>query len=362
MSKSRNWVFTRQTTQSEAENFEAALTSAAAFEEPFNWHADSTVNYVSYQIERCPKTGKLHVQGFIQLSTAVRMQTVKNKIGNEPHLEIAKDPVKAAEYTQKAETRVLGPWEHGKKPLGKGKKSTPVMEEIYKAVKTGTRSTEMFEKNPGWIAHDRAIKTARHAINECHSDRQRLKSLRVIVSYGETDLGKTYSAINYVAQNGDYYKLTAPTQKGGKLWFDGYEGQKTLIMDDWDGQCCSIAVLKNLLDVYKLQVEIKGGYTWAEWETVVITSNQHPRNWFLNFDGSDNSMIVRPLARRITEIRHYLERSLYQIVDWDEEPQGDVIQEIAPSVLTPTTADSDQDTQEDIMLVNMQDTHTATGL
>ena len=368
MSKSRNWVFTRQSTPEEAAVWERANESAALLPEPFNWHGDAQVTYVSYQIERAPDTGKLHVQGMISFKNPKGMSLVKHTIGNEPHVEICKDPVKAAEYTQKAETRVAGPWEHGEKPVGKGKKKVKVMEEIYKAVKSGRRTSDMVDANPGFIAHGNAIKLARFCVNETHSDRQRLKALKVILSYGETDLGKTYSAINFIAKDGDYYIVSPPMVKGGAVWFDGYEGQKTLILDDWDGQCIPISSLKRWLDVYKLQLQVKGGYTWAEWDTVVITSNLHPNRWFINFDGTENSAIVQPFRRRITEIRHYIEKSFYQVVDWDGTPEGDIIHEQAPSV-----HDSGEDTEEDISLVCMADSdilttttptppHTATGL
>lgn len=197
----------------------------------------------------------------------------------------------------------------------------------------------MVEENPKMLLHDRAIKYARNLATEAQSDRQSLGHLRVIVSYGETGTGKTFSAINFVARDQAYYKLSAPSLKGGKLWFDGYEGQKVLIMDDWDGQCCSAATMKNLLDVYKLQVEIKGGTAWACWHTVVITSNLHPRDWYIRMNENQDQTEIRPLRRRITEIRHYLSENIYQLETWDGEPQGDQVEEPHLDMIRPGLID-----------------------
>ena len=56
--------------------------------------------------------------------------------------------------------------------------------------------------------------------------------------YGPTGTGKTYAAINLIANRRDYYIAECPSSRGSKLWFDGYEGQKTLVLDDFSGDFC----------------------------------------------------------------------------------------------------------------------------
>lgn len=208
-------------------------------------------------------------------------------------------------------------------------------------VTTGKRPLDMLNENPAIAGHDRALKFMRFTVQEAQSDRQALKKLRVIFSYGETDLGKTYSAVNFIAKDGDYHIQKAPTKKGDKLWFDGYIGQKYLILDDWDGSSCSISELKRILDVYKYSPEIKGNMTWALWHTVIITSNIAPRDWFIGFNGTVDQNAVAPVRRRVSEIRHYLERSIYQLEDWDGNILGDQIHEVAePAEVSNTTSTS----------------------
>ena len=323
--QSRNWVFTRQSTPAESAAWNS--TAAATIPEPFRWHEDHRVSCVVYQIERAPKTGKLHVQGLICFKSSCKWTAIKALLGHKAHIEKMESPDGSYEYCTKEETRVFGPWEHGDRPRGKGKSKKKVGERIVEAVTTGKRTYDMILEDPSLVMHDRAIKYARFVLAERDSDRQHLGQLRVIVCYGKTGTGKTYSAINFIAGNRPYFKLAAPSKQGDKLWFDGYEGQKVLIMDDWDGRCCTAAVLKNLLDVYKLNVENKGGYAWAAWDTVVITSNLHPSQWFIKFSPQQVETEEEPLERRITEIRHYIAKNIYQVETWAGEPIGDQVQE-----------------------------------
>lgn len=321
--QSRNWCFTRQATAAESQIWNS--TASATITEPFTWHLDSRVVYLVYQIEKAPKTGQLHIQGMISFKNSCRFSAIKALIGNAPHIEKMRGtPDENHRYCTKAETRVFGPWEHGERPKGQGKKK--VTEQIVEAVTTGKRTSEMIRENPSMVLHERAIKFCRFAFGEDKSDRQSLGKLRVIVSYGTTGTGKTFSAINIISQR-NYFKVSASSLKGGKIWFDGYQDQPYLILDDWDGTCCSISYLKTLLDVYRLSVENKGGQVWAQWHTVIITSNIHPNRWFLNFHGEEDTNIVGPLRRRITEIRHYIQERIYQLEDWDGNVLGDQVEE-----------------------------------
>lgn len=76
------------------------------------------VKYVTYQVERCPKTGRLHYQGYIEFTGKKTWSWVhKNLKGLETaHLEQRKGSQdEAINYCQKVESRVRGPFEHGEK-------------------------------------------------------------------------------------------------------------------------------------------------------------------------------------------------------------------------------------------------------
>lgn len=81
------------------------------------------------------------------------------------------------------------------------------------------------------------------------------------------------------------------------LWFDGYSGQKSALIDDFAGRGSHwpLSSLLRVLDRYELKLPIKGGYTWWVPEFIFLTSNYHPRNWF---DYGDREQQWKALTRR----------------------------------------------------------------
>jgi len=215
----------------------------------------------------------------------------------------------ARAYCMKEESRIQGPWELGEQLGGQGKRND--LEAIVKLVKAKRTNLEIFDEVGASTARwGKQIAFARFTFSEADSDRQ-LQGVRVLVLYGPTDAGKTYSAINFIAGNKDYYICESPSHPNSKVWFDGYECQKVLIFDDFEGSFCAYRYLLRLLDKYKLKVEYKGGHAWAVWTTVVITSNVHPSGWYSGVD-------LAPLRRRIHEIRLCEQQGTYKKVDFQE--------------------------------------------
>jgi len=208
---------------------------------------------------------------------------------------------------------IEGPFELGERPRP-GTRTD--LKSIYSDVKAGTSNTELLEKSDGTSArYEKQIKFMRFTYSESQSDRQ-LQGVRVLVLWGPTGAGKTYAAVNIIANKVDYYIAEAPSVKGSKMWFDGYEGQKILILDDFDGEYCTMAFLKRLLDHYKLKVEVKGGHAWAVWTTVVITSNHHPSDWYRG--NGVMAIDTSPLQRRLSEIRHCEHNGTYRKQNYDK--------------------------------------------
>jgi hypothetical protein len=77
--------------------------------------------------------------------------------------------------------------------------------------------------------------------------------------------------------------------------FDGYQGEKAILIDDYSGWL-DYEFLLRVLDKYKLRLNIKGSYTYANWNTVYITSNVRPRFWYRETKNTEN------LQRRITKV------------------------------------------------------------
>lgn len=307
----RQWCFTLQADEDKGEHLEWPRCLPVQQGDPrlpVDWRSAPHFRYMHYQVERAPETGKLHLQGFICFDDKMRLSALK-KISNRAHWEASRGTFEQnVAYCSKAASRVCGPFVLGEPPKQGKRTDLKLIKELVEANKTDREINDATEGAS--LRFEKQIKYCRFLNNEQRSDRQ-LQGVRVIVLWGPTGTGKTYSAINYIAGNSDYYIAECPSNANSKLWFDGYEGQRTLILDDYCADFCQYRFLLRLLDKYKLKVEYKGGHTWACWTTVVITANNHPKQWYpcINTD---------PLRRRITEIRKVTEQGLYCTCEWDD--------------------------------------------
>ena len=75
------------------------------------------------------------------------------------------------------------------------------------------------------------------------------------------------------------YVLTLPQSAGMKTWFDGYDAQEVLIIDEFSSQI-PLDYLKKLLDSTPMRVETKGSTRKANWRYVIVTSQHNPDNWY----------------------------------------------------------------------------------
>lgn len=110
------------------------------------------------------------------------------------------------------------------------------------------------------------------------------------IFWGPSGSGKTRRAVE---ENPGAYILTKPRDKSS-LWWNGYNGQSTVIIDEFYGWI-QYDFLLRLLDRYPLRVEIKGGAVNMAATKFVITSNKPWREWYKNIDD------LSALERRIRE-------------------------------------------------------------
>lgn len=105
--------------------------------------------------------------------------------------------------------------------------------------------------------------------------------------YGPTGVGKTYG----IPRDADSY-WKPPEAK----WFPGYTGQPTLVLDEFRKNWFTFSYMLRLLDVYPMQVEIKGGYVQLDAKKIIITCPYHPRDLYPTRED------VGQLVRRCTKI------------------------------------------------------------
>lgn len=116
-----------------------------------------------------------------------------------------------------------------------------------------------------------------HTIRRIHSDHSRPDPMvrDATVFWGPTGTGKSRKAWELEP---DAY----PKDPNNK-WWDGYTGEKAVIIDEFRGKI-DIAHLLRWFDRYKCNVEVKGGCIALRAQTFYITSNLHPKDWYKDID------------------------------------------------------------------------------
>lgn len=109
--KSSIWIGTRYN----LEDFEAMTE-----EYIHKWHTEGKARYVNGQVEKCPTTGRLHVQFKLWFKDPVRKSALCKFDPKADFTKVGKD--NRPDYAIKPETRVFGPWEAGVKPLKRNDK------------------------------------------------------------------------------------------------------------------------------------------------------------------------------------------------------------------------------------------------
>lgn len=275
----KNWVFTWNNPE-----FELNLESVPL------------ASYIIYQKEQ-GENGTIHYQGYLEASRRVRLSQLKN-IHQGIHWEVRRgSQAQAIDYARKEDTRIDGPWEYGVPMQSvQGRRSDLVS--VARGIGDGRTFGELSEEfEAECLQYRRSIL---EAVRE--RDRQKLKrtmreSMEVVVYWGDAGAGKTRAVYE---ENGIENVFALTECSNGTVWFDGYEGEDVLLIDDFRGWIRFQQLLK-LLDIYPLRIPIKGSYDYAAWTKVYITSNHSPDSWY----NPDSGHYLPALRRRIHRTVHF---------------------------------------------------------
>lgn len=253
MSKNRSYCFTLF--------FEASSKPAAqAFE------LKGKIRYLIWQTELCPKTNNLHYQGYVELSAPMRLKAVKELLGyNQLHLEGRKGSRdEARDYCLKADTKVKGPWELGSwESGGSGKRND--LDEAAKTIREEGINA-VADAAPGQF-----IRLQKHFRDyDTYISGRTLSVSRQVLAFwihGPSDIGKSHCIYESVA---DLYSMTPGK---GQNWFDCYNREQALLIDDMLPDTVPASEILHIADKWRYRIPVKGSFTWARWNLVVVTSN-----------------------------------------------------------------------------------------
>lgn len=76
-------------------------------------------------------------------------------------------------------------------------------------------------------------------------------------------------------------------------WWDGYDGQDCVIIDDYRRDFCTFADLLRLFDRYPLCVEVKGASVQFVARKIIVTTPRDPRNTWVGRSDEDIGQLMR---------------------------------------------------------------------
>jgi len=249
--------------------------------------------YAVWQLEK-GKNGTKHYQGYIEFKAPVRFASVK-KILDRAHIEARRGTRdQAREYCMKEDTRLAGPWEAGDWSRGgQGKRND--LDDACKLIKDGKSIRAVADEHPGtYCRYHKGLEKLQQLLAD-----DRDENVDVCLLYGPTGAGKTRSVMDLDSEDNPVFK-----KDGTDQWFDGYNGESVLLIDDFAGGRSKIPLsfLLNLLDRYAVRLPVKGSFTKLRAHSILITTNIHPRLWY---DYTHREEHYRALKRRIGEIMYY---------------------------------------------------------
>ncbi len=247
---------------------------------------DFDCKYMVYGKEVAPSTGTPHLQGYCELPDKMSFSVLRGRLPQGTHIEKRKGSAQQARrYCMKDGTF----FERG--TISKQGQRTD-MEEMYTMVKAGQSDFYIQEALPG--AYARGYKALDRMRANWRRQERKFAPMEVLIYVGPPGTGKTRKALE---DDPDLFFLPL----GKTLWWDGYCDQKTILMDDFYGDVSYKKMLR-LLDGYKFDLPIKGGFVRKRYSRVVITSNTMPSTWWPMQD-------MKAFTRRVTSIIEFTESS-----------------------------------------------------
>lgn len=223
------------------------------------------------------KNATPHIQGAIRFKNKKSFKQIQDLIPRA-HIEICKSMDASIVYCKKE-----GDFEE----IGFYKNGRPTNQERIKRLREAPLD-ELVDSGELSMFSVSAIKKARLILASEHSHFTP-SGLRGVWYWGPPGTGKTRKARE---ENPGAYL------KSQNKWFDGYQGEKTIILDDLDSNVLG-HYLKIWTDRYACSGEVKGGTVNLQHESFIVTSNYHPDSLW-----SDDPDMCEAIKRRF-KITHF---------------------------------------------------------
>jgi len=160
------------------------------------------------------------------------------------------------------------------------------------------------ENHPAaFVRRHKGLGVLRSTLQEDRKDGQKIDGLYI---YGPTGTGKTTFAVQYakdLVAEGKYNAWYLQQPKGN--WFDGYDGEEILILNEITGglsESISYTTLLAMFDPYKMELAVKGSFTPLRAKLIIMTSNLHIDGVFRG--EYNQGQLKRRMTKGIIEMKH----------------------------------------------------------
>lgn len=313
--RSRDWVFTANgETRGQVKWNGLTATDYMAYDD---WPAmkrskrDNGGMTMDYLVigQEVGESGNEHEQGYVIFKNARDLNSLVKKYPGVHFEKKRGTREQAAEYCKKDGD--FEEWGHA--PTGQGARTDK--KKLGALIKEGLTDREIIEYEDesgkdwagAWCRNYKGIREARKIL---FGEEKRMWEMDVRIYWGLPGSGKTRSVYDEFGVDDVYAK--AP----GK-WWDCYNGERVVLIDDFDPSDYFNIVYSyylKLLDRYPMMVEPKGGMTQFRSHIIIFTSNFDPNGWFREKKNR------KAFMRRIKEVRHF-EGGIEESSDSDDDGQ-----------------------------------------
>ncbi len=264
---------------------------------------DIDCDYLIMQLELCPITKRIHIQGFAYFPTPRTLLGTKRRFYETTHLEFMyrfSTPMKASEYCRKEESRLTGSAAY------RFVKGTIPMQGVRTDISDLMEYAEHHTELETWRHYPAAMMRYHQGVRRFQQMARPSQSVMPIVTvfWGRTGCGKSHrclmgasGSINDLEGFRPYCTMPTPVSSLVIPWIDGYEGHEDVIIEDFDGTI-NFRIFLRMTDKYRNPMQNKGGFAQMSPKRIWISSNIHPREWYKEEPG--DTWGTGPLHRRLT--------------------------------------------------------------
>lgn len=164
------------------------------------------------------------------------------KKGEQSHAEWSLDNINGKNFGVNAKFIEFGV----PTPIKPGQRTD--LEQVYELVKAGKNDQEIIEET-SFAAYARCYRALSQVRIQVRPEWDMKRE--IILIHGDSGIGKT----RWAYQN--YPGLFEMAVQNGTLWWDGYAGEETVLIDDFVGEVYLGALLK-IIDIYLRKFAVKG--------------------------------------------------------------------------------------------------------